>query len=86
MDRLFPGLTAEGREQASLAAAVGGLGWRRAKDTARPANLGALVSAGPKVRAMAAAAVHAGPIGAGQVDDDLGRENAPRRDGVPRGA
>jgi broad specificity phosphatase PhoE len=71
MDRLFPGLTAEGREQASLAAAVGGLGWRRAKDTARPANLGALVSAGPKVRAMAAAAVHAGLIGAGQVETIL---------------
>ena len=30
LDRLFPGLTTEGHEQATLAASVGGLGWRRA--------------------------------------------------------
>ena len=30
MDRLFPGLTDEGSEQASLAVSAGGLGWRRA--------------------------------------------------------
>ena len=33
MDRLFPGLSEEGHTQASLAAAFGGLGWRRASET-----------------------------------------------------
>ena len=47
MERLFPGLTAEGHAQATLAASVGGLGWRTASDTARSANLGALVMGGP---------------------------------------
>ena len=39
MDGLLPGMTTEGHEQATLAAAVGGLGWRRASERARPANL-----------------------------------------------
>ena len=69
--RLFPGLTAKGHEQASLAAAVGGLGWSRARDIARPANLGVLISAAPKVRAMAAAAVHAGLFGASKIEELL---------------
>ena len=60
IDRMFPGISAERHEQATFAARNGGLGWRRASDTARPANLSSLVMAAPKVRAMAAAAVHAG--------------------------
>eukprot|EP00959_Pyramimonas_sp_CCMP1952_P446434 9347246-Pyramimonas_sp.AAC.1 len=40
--------------------ALGRLGWRRAKDAARPANLGALVAAVLRVRGMDAAAAHAG--------------------------
>lgn len=68
MDRLFPGLGPESHEQASLGAALGGLGWRRATDTALPANLGALIMATPKVRTMAAAASHAGLLAPGQVE------------------
>ena len=70
-DRLFSGLTAEGHMQAMLAADEGGLGWRLATSVARPANLGALVASAPKVRSMAAAAVHAGLLRAGQVEDHL---------------
>ena len=71
MDRLFPGLTAESHEQASLSAAAGGLGWMRASDIARAANLGALVMARPFIRSMAAAATHAGLIGSGLLEDRL---------------
>ena len=71
MDRLFPGLPAEGHEQATLAAAFGGLGWRTASTTARPANLAALLQTGPKVRGMAAAAVHAGLLQVGQLEAKL---------------
>jgi hypothetical protein len=71
MDRLFPGLTPDGHDQASLAAAKGGLGWRKASDVARPANLGALVMATPKVQAMAQAAVRAGLLREGQIEQLL---------------
>ena len=69
--RLFHGLTEQGHEQATLAADKGGLGWRSASVTARAANLGALVAAAPKVCSMAAAAVHAGLLDAGQVEARL---------------
>ena len=71
MDRLFPGLTDEGHEQATFAPMYGGLGWRRASHSARPANLSALTVAGPKVRHMAAAAVHAGLLRPGQVEESF---------------
>ncbi len=71
MDRLFPGLTPEGREQATLAASVGGLGWRRARDVARAANLGALIMTIPKVRSMSAAAVRAGLLPEGGIEELL---------------
>ena len=45
LERLFPGVTSEGLEQASLSAKESGLGWRRALDVARPANLGGLIAA-----------------------------------------
>jgi hypothetical protein len=70
-DRLFPGLTAESHEQASLSAVFGGLGWRRASDTALPANLGGLIMAGPRVRSMAQAMARAGLLFAGQVESLL---------------
>ena len=70
-DRLFPGLTPESHEQASFGAAVGGLGWRTATDTARPANLAALLQAGPKVRGMAASASRAGLLPAGMLETRL---------------
>ena len=71
MDRLFPGLTAESHTQAAIAAAFGGLGWRTASGTARPANLAALLQCGPKVRCMAAASVYAGLLRAGQIEQLL---------------
>ena len=71
MDRLFPGLAAESHAQAALGPAVGGLGWRRATEIARPANLGALIMAEPKVRSMAASAAHAGLLRAGQLEGRL---------------
>ena len=71
MDRLFPGLTPESHEQGSLSAAVGGLGWRKASDIARSANLAALLQAGPRVRGMAAATVHAGLLRGGLLESRL---------------
>ena len=71
MDRLCPKLTEESHEQASLSTAAGGLGWRRASDIARAANLSALVMARPFVRSMAAAAVRAGLLREGQVEERL---------------
>ena len=71
LDRLFPGLTEESHSQASLGPSVGGLGWRRASEIARPANLGALIMAEPKVKSMAASAAHAGLLPAGQLEERL---------------
>ena len=71
LNRLFPGLPEEAVEQASLTPALGGLGWRRATETARPANLAALMMAGPKVRHMAACSVRAGLLDEGQVEERL---------------
>ena len=59
-DRLFPGLTADGHEQATLTSVLGGIGWRRASDTAGPACLGARVMARPLVAWMADDAEKAG--------------------------
>ena len=44
-DRLFPGIMEEGYAQAALGIQAGGLGWRRATDTARGANAAAWLSA-----------------------------------------
>jgi len=65
LGRLFPGISAEGHLQASLAVARGGLGWRRATDIALAANLAALVAATPKVHSMAKDVAKAGlmPLG-----------------------
>ena len=71
LDRLFSGLTPEGHDQAALCAALGGLGWRKASDIARPANLAALVQTSPLVRGMAAVAVQAGLLPVGQLEAQL---------------
>ena len=68
VDRLFPGLSAEGYEQATLTAVLGGIGWRRGTDTALPASLGAHTVAKPVVRWMAKAAEKAGLILPGQIE------------------
>ena len=84
MSRLFPGLTDEGHEQASLAVRAGGLGWRRASDIARAANLSALVMARPFVRHMAAEATRAGLLREGSVEARLDRKIQAVADGYLR--
>ena len=74
LDRLFPGLSSNGHEQASLACKVGGLGRQRAVDTALPANLSALILAAPKIRSMAEAAQRAGLIDERRVQAQLDRK------------
>ena len=71
MDRLFPGLTPESHEQATLSAYVGGLGWRRASEIALSANLGVIVMATPKIHSMAEAMVRAGLLRPGQIESVL---------------
>ena len=68
VDRLFPGLSAEGHAQAELGVAKGGLGWRKASSVARAANAAALVAAGPKVCELATAAEKAGLLPPGLVE------------------
>jgi hypothetical protein len=70
LERLFPGLSPEGFEQATLSAKESGIGWRLARDVARPAHLGALVAACPRVKDMLKACTIAG-LPAGQVEDRL---------------
>ena len=60
IQRLFPGTPQKGVEQARLCAAVGGLGFRSAVDTALPANIASRVLARPKVADLSAALRHAG--------------------------
>ena len=70
-DRLFFGLTPESHAQAALNTKLGGLGWRKASDTALPANLAALLLAEPKVASFAHAATHAGLLPAGVVEGQV---------------
>ena len=55
----------------SMAAPKGGLGWRWAVDVARPANLAALLAAGPLIRAMARDASFVGLIPHGLIEGGL---------------
>jgi hypothetical protein len=71
LDRLFPGLTEESHVQASMGAAVGGLGWRSASHTAVAANLGALVQAAPKIASMIGDATKAGLVTPGLLEARL---------------
>ena len=68
LDRLFPGIAAEGHEQATFAQTFGGLSWRRATDVARPAHLGSLVAVCPMVTDMCFQATKAGLLPAGVVE------------------
>ena len=47
LERVLPGMTAEGHVQATLSAKESGVGFRQASDVAMPSRLGALVSACP---------------------------------------
>jgi len=52
LERLFPGITHEGHEQAALAVGQSGLGWRKILDVALPAHLAALLSSTPRIKSM----------------------------------
>jgi hypothetical protein len=71
LERLFPGVTDEGHVQATLDDKQAGFGWRQALDVARPAHLGGLVAAGPRVKAMIQACTVAGLIPAGSLERRL---------------
>jgi hypothetical protein len=79
LDRLFPGLMEEGHDQASLGAAVGGLGWRSASHIAVAANLGALVQAAPKIISMIGDATKAGLVAPGLLEARLDAKAAELR-------
>ena len=68
MDRLFLGMTVGTHDQTTLAAALSGLGWRRASEQAQLANLAAFVMAKPKVGSMSRDAVRAGLLREGQIE------------------
>ena len=59
-ERLFPGLTEDSMTQATLSASQSGIGFKRARDIAAPAHLGALIVAKPRMRGMIRDAVLAG--------------------------
>ena len=60
LERLFPGRTENSTEQATLSAGQSGIGYKRARDIAGPAHLGALIAAKPRILAMIHDAVTAG--------------------------
>ena len=60
LERLFPGFTEDSSEQASLGASQTGIGFKRTRDIADPAHLGALIAAKPRILAMMPEAVTAG--------------------------
>ena len=60
LERLFPGLTEDSMTQATLSAGQSRIGFKRARDTAAPAHLGALIAAKPRIQAMIQDAVWAG--------------------------
>ena len=73
LERLFPGMTDEGYLQAALGDSQAGLGWKQALDVARPAHLGGLIAAGPRVKAMFKACEVAGLLDAAALEDRLSR-------------
>ena len=60
LERLFPGLTEDSMTQATLSAGQSGIGYKRARDIAAPAHLGALKAAKLRIHAMIRDAVWAG--------------------------
>ena len=71
LERLFPGITAEGHVQATLSAKESGLGCRQASDVARPAHLGALLAACPRVKDMLKECIVAGLLPVDQLENQL---------------
>ena len=57
---LFPGFTEDSSEQATLSAGQSGIGCMRARETAAPAHLGALIAAKPRILVMIQDAATAG--------------------------
>ena len=60
LERLFPGITDDSSEQATLSASQSGTGYKRARDVARPAHLVALIAAKRKILDMIHGAATAG--------------------------
>ena len=60
LERLFPGLTEDSMTQATLSASQSGIGFKRARDIAAPAHLGALIASKPRIQGMTRDAVLAG--------------------------
>ena len=52
LERLFPGFTEDGFEQATLSASLSGIGYKRVRDVASRAHVGALTAAKPRVLDM----------------------------------
>ena len=62
LERLFPGLTEDGLEQATLGACQSGIGYKRARVVASTAHLGPLIAAKTRFLDMIQDAATAGPI------------------------
>ena len=60
LERLFPGFTEDSMTQATLSAGQSGIGYKRARDIAAPAHLGALTAAKPRIQEMIQDAITAG--------------------------
>ena len=60
LERLFPEFTEDSSEQATLSAGQSGRGYKRVRDIATPAYLGALIAAKPRIQAMVQDVVTAG--------------------------
>eukprot|EP00973_Karenia_brevis_P041455 5735971-Karenia_brevis.AAC.1 len=67
LNRLVPGCDDEAKTQASLSLKVGGLGLRRARDTALPAVLASRAMACPKIQQLDSALAKAGLLRTGQL-------------------
>ena len=60
LERLFPSLTEDSMTQATLSASRSGIGFKRARDIAAPAHVGALIAAKRRIRGMIRDAVLTG--------------------------
>ena len=60
LKRLFPSFTDDSMTQATLSAGMSGIGFKRARDIAAPAHLGALIAARPHILGVIRDAVRAG--------------------------
>ena len=60
LERLLPGFTEGGTTQATLSAGQSGIGFKKERDVAAPAHLGALIAAKPRIQAVIQDGVTAG--------------------------